>query len=140
MTVLAIIVGSLVASLMFVLALRQFVGLVASRRRAIGAAEFSRGDREFSLLAELDERLGHTRLGRWLARELDLAGLTHRPIFVLAVAVAVGGVVTWLLWQFVSTVLAVLGNRRPQRPGGPGRPLRGRPWCRFHPGEPAACC
>jgi tight adherence protein B len=109
MVVVAIIVGSLTASLMFVLALRQFLGLVASRRRAIGAAEFSRTGREFSVLSELDERLGHTRLGRWLARELDLAGLAHRPIVVLALGAASGVIGTWLLWRFVSTVLAALG-------------------------------
>lgn len=109
MVILAIIVGSLVASLMFVLALRQFLGLLTSRRRAIGAAEFSRGEREFSLLAELDERLSHTRLGKWLARELDLAGLSHRPVIVLGVAALAGGAITWILWQFVSTVFAALG-------------------------------
>ncbi len=109
MVILAIIVGSLVASLMFVLALRQFLGLLTSRRRAIGAAEFSRGEREFSLLAELDERLSHTRLGKWLARELDLAGLSHRPVIVLGVAALAGAAITWILWQFVSTVFAALG-------------------------------
>lgn len=109
MVVLSIIVGSLIASLMFVLALRQFVGLVASRRRAVGAAEFARGDREFSLLRELDERLQRTRLGRWLVRELDLAGLSHRPIYVLGAGTAAGAVGTWVLWRFVSTVFAVLG-------------------------------
>lgn len=109
MVVLSIIVGSLIASLMFVLALRQFVGLVASRRRAVGAAEFARGDREFSLLRELDERLQRTRLGRWLVRELDLAGLSHRPIYVLSAGAAAGAVGTWVLWRFVSTVFAVLG-------------------------------
>ena len=109
MVVLAIIVGSLTASMMFVLALRQFLGLLASRRRAVGAAEFARGEREFSLLREFDERLQRTRLGGWLVRELDLAGLSHRPIHVLGVGVAAGAVGTWVLWRFVSTVFAVLG-------------------------------
>ncbi|HOB79511.1 MAG TPA: hypothetical protein PKK62_05000, partial [Ornithinibacter sp.] len=96
MVVLAIIVGSLTASMMFVLALRQFLGLLASRRRAVGAAEFARGEREFSLLREFDERLQRTRLGGWLVRELDLAGLSHRPIHVLGVGVAAGAVGTWV--------------------------------------------
>lgn len=109
MVVVVILAGSLTASLLFVLALRQFFGLVTSRRRAIGAAEFARGDREFTLVAEFDERLGRTRLGRWLARELDLAGLTHRPIIVLALGVASGVIGTWALWRFVSTVLAAFG-------------------------------
>ncbi|KGN38311.1 type II secretion system F family protein [Knoellia subterranea] len=109
MVVLAILVGSLVASFLFMLAIRQFVGIVASRRRAIGAAEFSRTDRDFSLVRDLDERLQGTKVGKWLAKQLDLAGLSHRPIVVLGLGVAAGVVVTYVLWNFVSTLLAVLG-------------------------------
>lgn len=109
MVVLAILVGSLAASILFMLAVRQFAGVVASRRRAVGAAEFARGDRDFSLVRDLDERLQGTRVGKWLAKQLDLAGLSHRPIVVLSLGVAAGVVVTYVLWTFVSTLLAVLG-------------------------------
>ena len=109
MTVLLILIGSLVTTLMFVLALRQFFGVLSSRRRAIGAAEFSRAEREFSLIKELNARLLTTRLGKWLARQLDLAGLSHSPILVLTAGIAAAGVGTYFLWRFISTVLAVLG-------------------------------
>ena len=109
MTVALILFGSLCAALLFVLALRQFFWVLTHRRRAIDAAEFSRADRDFSLLKDLDERLVRTRLGRWLANELDLAGLSHRPIAVLSVGVAATAGVTYVLWQYISTVLAVFG-------------------------------
>ena len=109
MTVLLILIGSLVTTLMFVLALRQFFGVLSSRRRAIGAAEFSRAEREFSLIKELNARLLTTRLGKWLARQLDHAGLSHSPILVLTPGIAAAGVGTYFLWRFISTILAVLG-------------------------------
>lgn len=109
MTVALILLGSLCAVLLFVLALRQFFWVLMHRRRAIGAAEFSRADRDFSLVKDVDTRLVQTRVGRWLARELDLAGLSHRPVMVLAVGLGVTLVGTYVLWRFISTVLAVLG-------------------------------
>lgn len=109
MTVPLIVLGTLASVLFLVLALRQFFGVLADRRQAVDAAEFMQGEQQGSLLQTLDQRLARTRLGRWLARELDLAGLTQRPVVVLVAGVAVVVVSTYLLWRFVAPLLGVAG-------------------------------
>lgn len=109
MTVLVIILGSVLAVLLVVFGLRDLLELSADRRRAVLSAESTRLSDDASMLEELDQRLAHTRLGRWLKNELDVAGVSARPVLVLATAVLVGGAVTYVLWNFVAPTLAVLG-------------------------------
>lgn len=109
MTVLLIVVGSVVAALLVVLGVRDLVELSADRRRAVLSAESTRLSDDASLLEEMDQRLVRTRLGRWLKNELDVAGVGVRPILVLGVAILVGGIVTYVLWNYVAPTLALLG-------------------------------
>lgn len=109
MTALAIIAGAVVAAVLLLLGLRDLVELSAERRRAVLRAESTRLSDDASLLEELDVRLVRTRPGRWLKAELDVAGVTVRPMIVLAGAVGVGAVVTYVLWNFVAPTLAILG-------------------------------
>ncbi|WEV77351.1 type II secretion system F family protein [Janibacter cremeus] len=109
MTVPVIIGGSVLAVLLVVLGVRDLVELSADRRRAVLRAESTRLSDDASLLEDLDRRLGRTRLGRWLKNELDIAGVVVRPVLVLAGAVGVGVVVTYVLWNFVAPTLALLG-------------------------------
>lgn len=109
MTVLLIVVGSVVAALLVVLGVRDLVEMSADRRRAVLSAESTRLSDGASLLKEMDQRLVRTRLGRWLKNELDVAGVEVRPVLVLAVAILVGGIVTYVLWNYVAPTLALLG-------------------------------
>lgn len=109
MTVLLIVVGSVVAALLVVLGVRDLVEMSADRRRAVLSAESTRLSDDASLLKEMDQRLVRTRLGRWLKNELDVAGVEVRPVLVLAVAILVGGIVTYVLWNYVAPTLALLG-------------------------------
>ncbi|GGL39702.1 type II secretion system F family protein [Phycicoccus endophyticus] len=109
MTVGLILAGALAAVLFFVLALRSFVGVARDRRAAEQAAELLHTEEQSSLVEVFDQRLVRTRLGRWLAHELDLAGLKQRPVVVLVSGVVVGIVTTYLLWRFVAPLLGVAG-------------------------------
>lgn len=109
MTVLVIICGAVLAALLVVFGLRDLVELSAERRRAVLRAESTRLSDDDSLLEDLDRRLVRTRVGGWLKNELDVAGVSVRPVVVLGGAVLVGIVVTYIMWNFVAPTFALLG-------------------------------
>lgn len=110
MTVLLIFAGALLAVGLLTLGLRDLLATSTSRRRAIaGAEEQQGGDTGGSLLADIDTRLKRTRLGRWLERELDLAGIDRRPTVVLGAGGGLAMFAVYVLWTFFAPVLAVLG-------------------------------
>ena len=108
MTPLLIIVGTLVAVGLFVAGLYQLGRLSNQRRLAVSAAEFHDAQVSRTWFDDADRRLARTRPGRWLVRELDLAGVSHRPSIVVMVGAAVGLVATYALWRF-APLLAVFG-------------------------------
>lgn len=109
MTSLVIIAGAVLSALLLVFGLRNLVELSAERRRAVLRAESTRLTDDASLLEELDRRFGRSRPGKWLKNELDVAGVTVRPVLVLGGAVGVGILVTYILWTYVAPTLALLG-------------------------------
>lgn len=108
MTELLILLGSLVAVFTAGAGIVQLLRVAASKRAAVAAAEFHEASEARSLVDSLDRRFVTTRVGRWLTRELDLAGSTRQPIVVFAVGVGVAIVGTYVLSR-VATLLAVFG-------------------------------
>ncbi|MFS0701348.1 type II secretion system F family protein [Cellulomonas sp. 179-A 4D5 NHS] len=110
MTVVVILIGVLGACVLFLAGVRELVS-VASRRRALvagvvddtplsGSARVARWDRAFR----------QTAPGRWVDRQLLLAGEETRPAVVVAgVAVAGGLLIGWVLAVGLAPVFGLLG-------------------------------
>ncbi len=108
--ILVMFLGVLLTIALVLLGLREFAASAAGRRQAVAGAETLDGDRPGgSLVDELDARLRRMRVGRWVERELDLAGVRRRPIVVLSAAAAVALVSTYIIWKLLAPLLAVLG-------------------------------
>lgn len=90
------------------LGLRQFSALAAERRQiALAAGEDDPTAPE--LIDRLNRWFRRTRVGRWVERELVLAGVEQRPIVVFGIAAGVGVVTTYILWTSLAPALGVLG-------------------------------
>jgi tight adherence protein B len=108
--VVVILIGVLGACVLFLAGVRELVS-VASRRRALvagvvddtplsGSARVARWDRAFR----------QTAPGRWVDRQLLLAGEETRPAVVVAGAAVAGGVVIgWVLAVGLAPVFGLLG-------------------------------
>lgn len=105
---LMIVLGSLVAVGLFAFGVGQLARVASGRRQAVAAAEFHDSSRVVSGLDAVDQRLARMRAGRWLARELDLAGAQQRVSTVALVGLATALIVTYIVWQF-APILAVFG-------------------------------
>lgn len=103
------ILSGVLTSVLAVCAVRDLTSVGRARRRAVQAAEASSNRDMSSLVADLNGRLRKTRPGRWLEREMELAGMTHSPLTVFGVAGVVLLVVCYALWNFLAPLLAVLG-------------------------------
>jgi tight adherence protein B len=57
----------------------------------------------------LNRRFRRTRLGRWVERELTVAGIEQRPLTVVLAAAGVGLVAAYVLWTFLAPVFGILG-------------------------------
>ena len=110
MMILAILIGALLSVVLLMAAIREFLAVGAARRRAVSGAEgFGGDDRPATVLQDADQQLRHTRLGRWLEDELDLAGIDRSPLLVVVSGSAVALVATYVLWTFFAPLLAVFG-------------------------------
>lgn len=109
MTVL-IVLGAVLAVLFALLGLREFARAARDRHLAITGADSGLGDDEPSTLEVFDQWFRRTRTGRWLVRELEIAGIGRRPsvVFLGGVAVAVVGSV--LMWSLLAPLLGVAGS------------------------------
>lgn len=107
--VVLIILGAVAAVVLALLGLRNIVGLAAERRRitSSGAGGEDAGDQP--LVDRLNRRFRPTRLGRLIERELVLAGVSAKPVVVLAVVVGTGLVVGYVMWTALAPVFGVLG-------------------------------
>lgn len=101
---------AVVAVLAALLAVREMLALARDRRRYIAGAEFTdHDDRVESSLRSWNNRFVRTRAGAWLARELDLAGLTAQPIVVALVVLLLAAVAATAIWMLLAPVLAAVG-------------------------------
>lgn len=105
-----IFLGAIVSALLATLGAREFARAARSRHVAITGAESGLDGEEPSLLEVFDQRFRRTRPGRWLVRELDVAGIRRRPsvVFFGGLAVAVVGSVT--MWTLLAPLLGVIGS------------------------------
>ncbi|MDM8085643.1 type II secretion system F family protein [Cellulomonas cellasea] len=110
MIVLVILVGVVAASALLVAGIRD-LAVVSARRRALvtgATADVVLGDGR--ALERWDRVFRRTAPGRWVERQLLLAGVDDKPA-VLVAGVAVGGgvVVAWVLAVGLAPVLGLLG-------------------------------
>ncbi len=62
-----------------------------------------------SRFARISLRFNRTRVGRWLERELVLAGVTYPPIVVLAVVLVITATLPYVLAQLFAPVFGLIG-------------------------------
>ena len=109
MTGLVMILGPVVAVVFLMLGLREFARVARHRHAAITGAESGMETDEPSLLEILDASFSRTRVGRWLSRELDVAGIDRRPSVVAFGGLAVAVALVVALWTLLAPLLGVLG-------------------------------
>jgi tight adherence protein B len=105
---LLILVGTFLATVLFMLGARDLRAVAAGRQRAIEAVI---GDEVYagSTLETWDRAFRSTRLGRRLERELVLAGVTYRPVAVFVGGVVAGVLSATVLWKLLAPLFGVLG-------------------------------
>jgi len=105
-----IVLGSIATVLLVLLAGREFLLGTAERRTAVSAAgrDAFAAERESSI-EQLDRRFRGTRVGRWLERELDIAGVGQRPVILFIGGVSIAVVAMYVIWHLFAPVLALLG-------------------------------
>ena len=103
-----ILLGTLAATLLFLLGARDLRAVAAGRQQAIDAVI---GDEVYagSWLERYDRGFRATRIGHRLERELVLAGVGYRPVVVFTAGVAAGLISALTLWQLLAPVFGVLG-------------------------------
>lgn len=106
----AIFLGAVAAAVLALLGVREFGRAARDRHVAITGAETGLTDDEPNLLEVLDLRFRRTRAGRWLVRELDVAGINRRPSVVFLGGLAVGVIGSVLLWTLLAPLLGVIGS------------------------------
>ncbi|MFV0452738.1 MAG: type II secretion system F family protein [Propioniciclava sp.] len=109
MTPLLIALGAAVAVVVALLGMRDLFSLSTARRRVVHAAELDTSDGEGSSFRAWDARFRRTRLGRYLVRELDLAGIHAPPLAVAFIGLVVGVAAGWAIWAFLAPPLALVG-------------------------------
>lgn len=103
-----IALASIAAVLCGLFGIRQFVSVAGERRRIVAAAS-GYADEEEPLLVRWDRRFRATRLGRWVERELVLAGIKQRPVVVALLAAGFGLAAGYALWTYLAPLFGVLG-------------------------------
>jgi tight adherence protein B len=106
-----ILIGSMVAVLLATAAVAEFATHSAERRQATQAAR--QGSEAMltggSFAGRLSRRFNRSRIGRWLERELVLAGFRHPPLAVFAVFVVLTLTVPYVLAQLFAPLFGVVG-------------------------------
>lgn len=101
--------GSVAASLLALLGFSNLSGLAAERRRVIATAVGYTAERDLPVHERLQRWFRRTRLGSYVERELQLAGIQHRPLTVVAVASTLGLGVAFVLWSALAPLFGLLG-------------------------------
>jgi tight adherence protein B len=108
---LAILAGSVLAVVLAVAGLAEFATHSAEHRE-VGVATRQGSETEVtggSNLARVSRRFNRTRIGRWLERELTLAGFRYPPIVVFAIFLVVTVTVPYVLAQLLAPLFGVIG-------------------------------
>lgn len=109
MTVLLILVGVAAASVLLVVGIAD-IAFVRSRRRSIVDGVVDDGPASWNARVDAwDRSFVRTRLGRWVSRQLLLAGEERSPSIVAVVTLASGLAAAWLLSVALAPAFAVLG-------------------------------
>lgn len=104
-----IVLGALLAVGSLCLAAHELVQLRRERRQAVLASASNREERALIGYAELGARFERSRPGRWLANEMDIAGIKQQPLTVAVLALVAGLVAMWLVYRLLAPALAVFG-------------------------------
>lgn len=106
-----IYLGSALFVILFVAAMAQFVISAAERRQIVAGALQGTVKQEppGSRFDRLSHRFNATRFGRYLERDLALAGITFPPILVFACLVAATIAIPYLLAQLLAPLFALVG-------------------------------
>lgn len=103
------VLGAVVAVLLLLAGLWELTSLARQRRDAVRGATAFQAERRAAGAHELKDRFEASRPGRWLAHELDVAGIRQSPSLVATLAASGALVATWLIAQLLAPGLAVLG-------------------------------
>ena len=106
-----IFVGLVAFSVLFMLGVRQFATNSAQHKLiVVGTLEgTTTADVPRTMFARVSRRFNRTRLGRWLERELVLAGISYPPIVVFLVVLLVTATMPYLLARLLAPAFAVVG-------------------------------
>lgn len=107
MIVLAIILGAVLAVVLALLGLREFTRAARDRHRAVAGAEVAGDADEPGALELFDGWFRRTRIGRWLVRELEFAGMSQRPSVVFLTGLAIGLVSVVAVWRLLAPILGI---------------------------------
>lgn len=101
--------GATAAATLALFGLREFTSLGRTRRRAVAAAETVADTQDGSTFRRWDARFRRTRIGRYLVRELDLAGVHAPPLSVFLAGLGLGIASCWAIWVLLAPPLAIAG-------------------------------
>jgi tight adherence protein B len=107
---LAILLGLVVALVLFVAAVHQLTtNATVQREAAASLRDLESGGVQESRLDRWDRRFRRTRAGRAIERELHLAGIAYRPLVVGVAAAAASLAIPYVLWKTLAPVFGVVG-------------------------------
>jgi tight adherence protein B len=107
--VLIAMLAAIGASVLFLLGLRALTGVASDRRRIAAAAAGLNEDGSQRFIDQLNRSFRRTRMGRWVERELILAGIEQKPVVVVLVAGGIGLGTAYVLWTALAPVFGLLG-------------------------------
>ena len=102
-----ILLGPVIVAVLLLLAAREFARSARERHSALVGADTGDDD-EISSLELFDRWFVRTRPGRWLARELEFAGIERRASVVFCGGVGIGLVAAVLVWTLLAPILGVI--------------------------------
>lgn len=106
--VLLILLLAFCAAVILGLGIRQFAMIADDRAMAVSTAT-PQEEQDESALANWNRRFSRTRVGRWLAEELELADIRVPPLAASAVMVLSMALAGYLVYRLLAPLLAVLG-------------------------------
>ncbi len=110
MVVLTTLFGTLAAVLLLVYGLRELLQVATWRRQvAVLVLDDVGASRSEAVLRRADRAFRRTRPGRWVERQLLLAGVERQPLLVAGVTVLGTAVTCWVLNRTLAPAFAVVG-------------------------------
>jgi tight adherence protein B len=106
---LAVLAGCLAAVLLLAVGVRDLASVSAWRRDVALLVVDDAGRDRSQTLVTLDRRFRRTPPGRWVERQLVLAGVERPPLVVAAATVVATVVLCWLLAQTLAPLFGVVG-------------------------------